>query len=227
MIRNPAFHRFDRRGARRGDRRHTRPARTPLAQAAGGSVFGSIFPGHGSPAEIASAGAEPFFCQWRQLAIAARRHGRPQRSRFKPWTATVYAFEDSPVNTGRITGTTNFVETNPLPVNEALLQRGRERFDIYCAPCHGRLGDGNGITKKIGVMPAVANLHDKRIVELADGEIFNTVTYGKGADGRGRTACADAGPLGGHRLSSRAAIELARHQGRFAARATGSAEMNL
>lgn len=103
-------------------------------------------------------------------------------------SGAVYRFEDSPVNTGRVTGMTNFVETNPLAVNAALIQRGRERFDIYCAPCHGRLGDGNGITKKIGVMPAVANLHDKRIVEMADGEIFNTVTYGKGLMG-------GAGPL--------------------------------
>jgi mono/diheme cytochrome c family protein len=103
-------------------------------------------------------------------------------------SGAVYRFEDSPVNTGRVAGTTNFVETNPLVVNAALLQRGRERFDIYCAPCHGRLGDGNGITKKIGVMPAVANLHDQRIVEMADGEIFNTVTYGKGLMGA-------AGPL--------------------------------
>ena len=95
----------------------------------------------------------------------------------------VYAFEDSPVNTGKISGTTNFVETNPLPVNEALLARGRDRFDIYCAPCHGRLGDGNGITKKIGVMAAVANLHDKRIVELTDGEIFDTITHGKSTMG--------------------------------------------
>ena len=100
----------------------------------------------------------------------------------------VYHFEDSPVNTGRVTGTTNFIETNPLAVNAALIKRGRERFDIYCAPCHGRTGDGNGITKKIGVMPAVANLHDKRIVEMADGEIFNTVTHGKGLMGA-------AGPL--------------------------------
>jgi len=75
------------------------------------------------------------------------------------------------------------VETNPLPVNGALLQRGRERFDIYCAPCHGRVGDGNGMTKKIGDMPTVANLHDKRIVELTDGEIFNTITYGKSTMG--------------------------------------------
>jgi len=103
-------------------------------------------------------------------------------------SGAVYHFEDSPVNTGRVTGSTNYVETNPLAVNAVLIQRGRERFDIYCAPCHGRLGDGNGITKKIGVMPAVANLHDKRIVEMADGEIFNTVTYGKGLMGA-------AGPL--------------------------------
>jgi mono/diheme cytochrome c family protein len=95
----------------------------------------------------------------------------------------VYAFEDAPVNTGRVTGTTNFVETNPLAVTGPLLRRGRERFNIYCASCHGALGDGNGITKKTGVMPTVANLQDKRIVEMADGEIFNTITHGKGLMG--------------------------------------------
>ena len=100
----------------------------------------------------------------------------------------VYAYEDSPVNTGFIAGTTNFVANNPLPINQALLEHGRDRFDIYCSPCHGRLGDGNGITKKLGVMAAVANLHDQRIVEMTDGEIFNTITHGKGVMGA-------AGPL--------------------------------
>ncbi|HEY1788932.1 MAG TPA: cytochrome c [Verrucomicrobiae bacterium] len=95
----------------------------------------------------------------------------------------VYLFEDAPLNTGRTTGTTNFIESNPLPVTGQLLTRGQGRFDIYCAPCHGRLGDGNGITKKIGDMPAVANLHDERIVALADGEIFNTITHGKNTMG--------------------------------------------
>jgi mono/diheme cytochrome c family protein len=98
-------------------------------------------------------------------------------------SGVVYRFEDSSVNTGKISGTTNFIETNPLPVNGVLLARGHERFDIYCAPCHGKLGDGNGITKKLGVMPAVTNLHDKRIVEMTDGEIFNTVSNGKGLMG--------------------------------------------
>jgi mono/diheme cytochrome c family protein len=91
----------------------------------------------------------------------------------------VYPYEDAPVNTGRVTGTTNFVETNPFPVTPRLLARGRERFTIYCSPCHGQLADGNGITKKIGAMAIVANLHDKRIVELPDGEIFNTISHGK------------------------------------------------
>jgi mono/diheme cytochrome c family protein len=91
----------------------------------------------------------------------------------------VFPYEDSPVLTGRATGTTNFVETNPFPVNEELLRRGQQRFTIYCTPCHGQTGEGNGITKKIGAMGVVANLHDKRIVELPDGEIFNTITYGK------------------------------------------------
>ena len=71
----------------------------------------------------------------------------------------VYSWQDVPFNTGHIPGTTNFVTLNPLPVNDALLQRGRKQFNIYCAPCHGALGDGNGITKKLGVMPAVISLH--------------------------------------------------------------------
>ena len=92
----------------------------------------------------------------------------------------VYPWEDSPVTTGRNPGTTNFVELNPLPVTAELLQRGQQVFDINCATCHSKVGDGNGTPKRIGAMAVVANLHDKRIVELTDGELFNTVSYGKG-----------------------------------------------
>ena len=91
----------------------------------------------------------------------------------------VYPYEDVPVNTGRVSGATNFVELNPLPVTAPLLARGRERFTIYCSPCHGQTGEGNGISKKIGTMPVVASLHDKRIVELPDGDLFNTIGHGK------------------------------------------------
>jgi len=91
-------------------------------------------------------------------------------------------YQDWPVNTGRVTGLTNFVETIPVPVTEQLLARGKQRFEINCLPCHGPLADGNGVTKKLG-MAVVANLHDARIVQLPDGEIFNTITYGKGLMG--------------------------------------------
>jgi mono/diheme cytochrome c family protein len=92
----------------------------------------------------------------------------------------VYPWQDSPVTTGLVTGTTNFVEINPLPVTGELLQRGEEVFNINCAACHSRVGDGNGVPKRIGAMLTVANLHDKRIVELPDGDLFRTVSYGKG-----------------------------------------------
>jgi len=91
----------------------------------------------------------------------------------------VYPFEDSPVNTGRVTGSTNSVELNPFPMTAQLMDRGQQRFNIYCAPCHGQTGEGNGITKKIGAMAIVANLHDKRIVEMTDGELFNVASNGK------------------------------------------------
>jgi mono/diheme cytochrome c family protein len=91
----------------------------------------------------------------------------------------VYPYEDAPVNTGRMSGTTNFVESNPLLITAELLQRGRQRFTINCSPCHGALADGNGITKKVGAMAVVANLHDKRIVEMADGEIFSVISNGR------------------------------------------------
>ena len=103
----------------------------------------------------------------------------PQSQPLRVGDQEVYPFEESPVNTGRVTGTTNFVDLNVFPVTAGLLARGQQRYTIYCAPCHGQTGEGNGITKKIGAMAIVANLHDKRIVELADGEVFNTVSYGK------------------------------------------------
>jgi mono/diheme cytochrome c family protein len=91
-------------------------------------------------------------------------------------------FEDTPVNTGKAPGTTNFIESIPVPVTESLLARGQQRFQINCLPCHGASGDGKGITTKYG-MTIVANLHDPRIVKLPDGDLFNTVTYGKGLMG--------------------------------------------
>jgi mono/diheme cytochrome c family protein len=60
-----------------------------------------------------------------------------------------------------------------------LLRRGQQRFQINCSPCHGATAEGKGITQKIGAMAVVANLHDKRIVEMTDGELFFVVTNGR------------------------------------------------
>ena len=90
----------------------------------------------------------------------------------------VYPFEDKPLNTGRVPGTTNFVETIPLPLTEQMLVRGQQRYTINCAPCHGAAGDGKGITSKYNML-AMANFHDARLVKMPDGEIFNTITHGK------------------------------------------------
>lgn len=85
---------------------------------------------------------------------------------------------ETPLASGRVLGTTNFVETNPLPITAELLDRGRKRYTIYCSPCHSPAGDGNGVITKYGMLRA-GNYHDPRIVRLPDGEIFNTVTHGK------------------------------------------------
>jgi len=66
----------------------------------------------------------------------------------------------------------------PVPVTPQLLQRGRERFNITCAMCHGATAAGNGITKQYG-LATVVTLQDDRIRKMADGEIFNTITNGK------------------------------------------------
>lgn len=66
----------------------------------------------------------------------------------------------------------------PLEVNQQLLAEGAQKYTIFCQPCHGRVGDGNGITKPYG-MAATASLLDERIANMAEGEIFNTITHGK------------------------------------------------
>lgn len=66
-----------------------------------------------------------------------------------------------------------------LQVDEANMARGRERYTISCAVCHGAVGDGKGITSKYGLNGA-ANYHTDRIRDMTDGEIFNTISNGKG-----------------------------------------------
>ena len=66
----------------------------------------------------------------------------------------------------------------PIEITEQMIRRGRDRYEIYCLPCHGAQGDGNGITKSYG-MVATPTFHDDRLRAMFEGEIFNTVSHGK------------------------------------------------
>jgi mono/diheme cytochrome c family protein len=64
-----------------------------------------------------------------------------------------------------------------VTIDGQLMQRGRERYTLFCTPCHGQLGDGNGITRQYTMNPT--SLLDPRITAMTEGEIFNTITNGK------------------------------------------------
>jgi mono/diheme cytochrome c family protein len=67
----------------------------------------------------------------------------------------------------------------PLQIDDADMARGRERYTISCAPCHGDAGDGKGITSKYGLNGA-ASYHVDRLRQEPDGQLFDTISNGKG-----------------------------------------------
>lgn len=68
---------------------------------------------------------------------------------------------------------------NPLPLTKALLQRGQQRFDIYCAPCHGRSGDGEGMVVRRG-FPAPPSYHTARLRNAPDSHFYQAISDGYG-----------------------------------------------
>lgn len=72
-----------------------------------------------------------------------------------------------------------YIPENPLPVTDPLVARGRDRYGIYCTPCHGERGDGRGMLfQRSGVK--AANLLEDRIRQMPDGQIYYIVTNGSG-----------------------------------------------
>ncbi|HEX2685870.1 MAG TPA: cytochrome c [Kofleriaceae bacterium] len=68
----------------------------------------------------------------------------------------------------------------PVPVTRALLDRGRERFAIVCATCHGIAGDGNSVVARNMQRRRPPSLHEPRIVALAPGALYRVITAGYG-----------------------------------------------
>ena len=87
--------------------------------------------------------------------------------------------EDAAFFTGKAPDGQQFIATIPVPVDDALLERGRQRYVIYCQPCHDARGDGKGILFQRGSVPT-ATFHQEKILKYADGQIFDVITNGQG-----------------------------------------------
>jgi mono/diheme cytochrome c family protein len=69
----------------------------------------------------------------------------------------------------------------PAPVSRATLDRGEDRYEIFCAPCHGRAGDGRGIVALRGFKRSPASFHTDRLRQAPPGHFFDVITNGFGA----------------------------------------------
>ena len=72
------------------------------------------------------------------------------------------------------------VETFPTPVTAEAMERGRQRFMIYCAPCHGAIGDGKGMIVRRGFSPP-PSFHSDEFRKMPVGHYFDAITNGFGA----------------------------------------------
>lgn len=70
-----------------------------------------------------------------------------------------------------------YVAKMPMPITEAMLKRGQERYNIYCSPCHSRVGDGEGTVKQRGY-PQPTNLLLEYSRTMADGQLYGAIAYG-------------------------------------------------
>ncbi len=85
---------------------------------------------------------------------------------------------DEAFYTGRSNG--EFVAEFPFAIGHEEMQRGRERFGVYCTPCHGVLGDGEGMVVQRGLRRA-ASYHQDRLRDERVGYFFDVITNGFGA----------------------------------------------
>ena len=131
------------------------------------------------------------------LGVTACRQDMHNQPRYKPFAATDFfgdgrsarpAIEDTVargqlrVDQARFTGKVNGEDVDYLPIQitRADVARGQERFNIYCSPCHGRLGTGHGMIVMRGLRQP-PNFLDDRLVTAPVGHFFDVMTNGYGA----------------------------------------------
>ncbi len=86
--------------------------------------------------------------------------------------------DDDEMYTGKVgtAFTTNF----PMPVTKQVVERGQSRFQIYCTPCHGALGKGDGMVVRRGYRQP-PSFHDARLQQQPAGYFYDVITNGFGA----------------------------------------------
>jgi len=99
----------------------------------------------------------------------------------KPPSGTVprgYLRANSELHEGRLSNG-EYVEQIPVAVNREVLERGQSQYNVYCAPCHGKSGDGNGIIMRgdYGYTPATS-YHVDRLRQVTDGYLYDVITNG-------------------------------------------------
>ena len=112
--------------------------------------------------------ASEFFYDGSSMRAAGSGHGRRSAD-----SARIRAFFTGKGADGQ------FIPTIPVPVNDALVERGHQRYAIYCQPCHDARGDGKGILFQRGNVPT-ASFHQDKILKYPDGQIFDVITNGAG-----------------------------------------------
>ena len=104
--------------------------------------------------------------------------GRASRTPPPGTVARGWLRDDEALYTGKVNG--QLVDAIPFAISHADLKRGQERFNIYCTPCHGRLGDGQGMVVQRGLRQA-ASYHQDRLRQERIGYFFDVITNGFGA----------------------------------------------
>ncbi|HLH03361.1 MAG TPA: cytochrome c [Bryobacteraceae bacterium] len=131
------------------------------------------------------------------LVTTACRQDMHNQPRYKPFAATDF-FGDGRserptirdtvargqlrIDEARFTGKVNGKDIDyfPIQITQADVKRGQERFNIYCSPCHGRLGNGHGMVVSRGLRQP-PNYLDPRLVNAPIGHFFDVMTNGFGA----------------------------------------------
>jgi mono/diheme cytochrome c family protein len=104
--------------------------------------------------------------------------GRSERPEIADTVARGQLRIDPARYTGKVDG--KDIDYFPIQITKADVQRGQERFDIYCSPCHGRLGNGHGMVESRGLRQPPSYL-DQRLIDAPVGHFFDVMTNGFGA----------------------------------------------